>query len=116
MKGQAEVRNSYQYVGDLRGRLETTLHLAHQNMLRAQRKHKYHYGKRARPGKLNVGDEVLVLLPTNNNKLLMQWKGPYKLIERIGMNDYRVRVKGKVRTYHVNLLKEHVEGKKRERL
>ena len=32
---------------------------------------------------------MLVLLPTNNNKLLMQWKGPYKVIERIGMNDYQ---------------------------
>ena len=44
----------------------------------------------------------------------MQWKGPYKVLERIGMNDYRVRVKGKVRTYHVNLLKEYVERKEEE--
>ena len=54
---------------------------------------------------------MLVLLPTHNNKLLMQWKGPYNVIGRIGMNDYRVHVKGKVRAYHVNLLKEYVERK-----
>ena len=105
-KGHAEVRNSYQYVVDLRSRLEKTLQLAHQNLRQAQRKHKHHYDKRA--------SEVLVLLPTNNNKLLMQWKGPYKVLERIGMNDYRVRVKGKVRTYHVNLLKEYVVRKEGE--
>ena len=75
----------------------------------------HYYDQRARPRELNVEDEVLVRLPTNNNKLLMHWKGPYKMIEKIGMNDYRVRgVKGKVRTYHVNLLKEYVERKEEE--
>ena len=50
---------------------------------------------------------VLVLLPTETNKLLMQWKGPYSVEERIGSNDYRINVKGKVKTYHVNLLKRY---------
>ena len=68
-KSQPEVRNSYQCVVELRGRLEKTLQLAHQNLRQAQRKNKHHYDKRARPRKLNVGSEVLVLLPTNNNKL-----------------------------------------------
>ena len=27
---------------------------------------------------MTVGDKVLVLLPTDNNKLLLQWRGPYK--------------------------------------
>ena len=81
-KGQLEVRNSYWYVVDLRGRLEKTLQLAQQNLRQAQRKHKHYYDKQARPQELNVGDEMLVLLPTNNNKLLMQWKLPYKVIKR----------------------------------
>ena len=97
-KGQAEVSNSHQYVVDLRGRLEKTLQLVHQYLRQSQRKHKHHYNKRARPRELTVGSEVLVLLPTNNNKLLMQCKGPYKALERIGRIDYRVRVKGKVRS------------------
>ena len=113
-KSQPEVRNSYQYVFELRGRLEKTLQLAHQNLRQAQKKHKHHYDKRARPRELNVGSEVLVLLPTHNNKLLMQWKGPYKVLEKTGVNDYRVSVKGKVRTYHVNLLKEYVVRKEEE--
>ena len=35
----------------------------------------------------------------------MQWKGPYSVEERTGSNYYRINVKGKVKTYHVNLLK-----------
>ena len=38
---------------------------------------------------------MLVLLPTDHNKLLMQWKGPFEVIAVMGLNDYRVRVKGK---------------------
>ena len=61
--------------------------------------------------RLKTGDEVLVLLPTNQNKLLMQWKGPYPVTEIVGVNDYRVKVKGKNKTYHINLLKEYVSRK-----
>ena len=67
--------------------------------------------KRSRPRRLKTGDEVLVLLPTNQNKLLMQWKGPYPVTEIVGVNDYRVKVKGKNKTYHINLLKEYVSRK-----
>ena len=36
------------------------------------------------------GNKVLVMLPTNNNKLLMQWKGPYKIIQKMGDHDYKI--------------------------
>ena len=74
-------------------------------------KHKDHYDRRSRSRRLKVGDQVLVLLPTNKNKLLMQWKGPYPVTEVMGVNDYQVRMKGKVRTYHINLLKEYIARK-----
>ena len=77
----------------------------------AQGRYKHHYDKRSRPRRLKTGDEVLVLLPTNQNKLLMQWKGPYPVTEIVGVNDYRVKVKGKNKTYHINLLKEYVSRK-----
>ena len=49
---------------------------------------------------------MLVLLPTNHNRLLMQWKGPFEVSAVVGLNDYKVRVKGKERVYHANLLKK----------
>ena len=106
-----EVRNSYQYVVDLRGRIEKTLQIAHRNLREAQGRYKHHYDRRSRPRRLKVGDQVLVLLPTNQNKLLMQWKGPYPVTKVMGVNDYQVRIKGKVRTYHINLLKECIARK-----
>ena len=33
------------------------------------------------------GDKVLVLLPTDTNKLLLQWKGPYDVTRVVGPND-----------------------------
>ena len=106
-----EVKTSYQYVVDLREKLETTLEIAHQNLEKAQIRYKKYYDKKARGRKLKAGDLVLILLPTDNNKLLMQWKGPFEVKEVLGDNDYRVDVKGKVRTYHINLLKEYIQRK-----
>jgi len=48
---------------------------------------------------------VLVLLPTDHNKLLMQWKGPFEVSSEVDLNDYKVKVKGKEKVYHANLLK-----------
>ena len=39
----------------------------------------------------------------------MQWKGPFEVSAVVGLNDYQVRVKGKERVYHANLLKKYFE-------
>ena len=52
---------------------------------------------------------MLVLLPTGHNKLLMQWKGPFEVSAVVGVNDYKVRVKGKQSVYHANILKKFFE-------
>lgn len=35
------------------------------------------YDKRTRSRKFDVGDKVQILLPTESDKLLLQWQGPY---------------------------------------
>ena len=52
---------------------------------------------------------MLVLLTTDHNKLLMQWKGPFEVSAVVGLNDYKVKVKGKEGVYHANLLKKYFE-------
>ena len=52
---------------------------------------------------------MLVLLPTDHNKLLMQWKGPFEVSAVVGLNDYKGCVKGKERVYHAYLLKKYFE-------
>ena len=61
--------------------------------------------------KFDVGDKVLLLLQTESNKLLLQWKGPYVVVEIVNMMEYRVDVDGVVGTYHANMLKQYVERK-----
>ena len=48
-----------------------------------QIKQKAYYNRRARSRKFDVGDKVLLLLPTDSNKLLLHWKGPYEVDEML---------------------------------
>jgi len=55
-----------------------------------------------------VGDSVLLLLPTEHNKLTLAWRGPYKVVGKVGNMDYTVELEpGKVKTYHINMLKQY---------
>ena len=80
---EPEVKSSYQYVVDLRDRIEITLEIARQGLEKVQARSKHYYNKKARPRKLNVGERVLILLPTDGTGLLMQWKGPYVTKENL---------------------------------
>ena len=103
-----DVRTSYQYITELRERLKDTLRIACEELQKAQRHQKKYYDLKARHRELSMGDKALVLLPTDKNKLLMKWKGPYVVKERVGLNDYRIDVGGgggKTKVYHINLLK-----------
>ena len=48
-----------------------------------------------------------MLLPTDHNKLLMHWRGPFKVIERVNNMDYRVDLGSRIRLLHANLLKRY---------
>ena len=110
-----QVLSTYQYVIELRERLEQTCQLARDNLKKVQFKQKtllfIYYDKHARSRKFDVGDKVLLLLPTESNKLLIQWKGPYEVVEIVNRMDYKVDVDGVVGTYHANMLKQYVERK-----
>ncbi|XP_060070261.1 uncharacterized protein LOC132550238 [Ylistrum balloti] len=109
-----EVKTTYQYVMDLRERVEETCRLASEQLKDAKVKQKRHFNRRARQRNLKAGDKVLVLLPTKANKLLLQWRGPYDVIEKVGPSDYRVDRDGKIKVLHINLLKKYEEQKSRE--
>ena len=103
-----EVRSTYQFVIDLRDRLEQTCKLARDELGKSSARMRRYYNRGARARKFNVGDLVLLLLPTDHNKLLMQWKGPFPVIEKVGDMDYRVRIGSGVKVFHANLLKRYV--------
>ena len=87
-----EVQDTYEYVLNLRKRLEETCDLASKGLGQAKEKQKYYFDRKARLRKLETGDEVLILLPTDNNKLLMKWKGPFKVMKQVGLYNYVIEI------------------------
>ena len=104
-----ETKSTYQHVLELRERLAQTCQLAHEELRKAKITQKKYYDRKARNRKMVAGDKVLLLLPTDNQKLLMQWKGPFEVVTPTGQNDYRILINGKTRTFHANMLKKYVE-------
>ena len=102
-----EVKTSYQYVLELKERLEETMKLAQEELTKNQIRYKKHYDKKTKDRLFNEGDKVLVMLPTNNNKLLMQWKRPYEIIQKMGENGYKILVGTKEKNYHANMLNNY---------
>ena len=96
---------------ELRERLDDTMKIAQEELKRIQAKNKRPYDRGAKRRAFQVGDKVLILLPTDNNKLLLQWHGPF-VVERCGNgNNYGVEVNKRIKTYHVNMLKPYFERK-----
>ncbi|XP_069189858.1 uncharacterized protein [Procambarus clarkii] len=104
-----ETKTTYEYVIDLRNRLEETCKLARKELAKAKEYQKSRYDQKARERKFKVGDKVLLLLPTSRNKLLLQWKGPFTITECIHSLTYVVCVRGVNKKYHVNMLKRYEE-------
>lgn len=104
---QPEVKTSYQYVLDLKDRLSSTCELVRHELQKSSDRYKKNYDRKASNRSFKVGDYVLILLQTDSNKLLMQWKGPFKVVERTGISDYRIDVNGKLQLFHANLLKKY---------
>jgi len=102
-----DVKSTYQYVIDLRERLQDTCDMAHQNLLKAQVKQKKYYDGRSKERSFKPGEKVLWLLLTDENKLLMQRRGPFVVLERVNHCDYKIQLSGKVRFFHANLLKKY---------
>ncbi|XP_060062936.1 uncharacterized protein LOC132543450 [Ylistrum balloti] len=104
-----DIKTTYQYVIDLKERMEDTCQIALEHLKEAKVMQRKHFNRRAKARELKPGDKVLVLLPTKANKLLMQWKGPFEVLEKVGQFDYRINQQGKEKTFHINLLKKYLE-------
>ena len=88
--------------------MEETLEVARKELEENTRRYRKYANIGKKSKSLKVGDKVLILLPTSANKLLMNWQGPYEVTQRLNDFDYRVKVKGKEKLYHANLLRKYV--------
>ena len=100
------------YVDRVHERLEAAKDLVQENMRKAQAKQKAWYDQRARELQLQEGEQVLVMLPTRTEKLLAKWKGPFKVLKKVGKVNYEVEMpntRKKRKLFHVNMLKRWQE-------
>ena len=111
---EAEARSEYQYVVDLRERLSETWELAQKSLSETAQKYKRYYDVKSKPRKLKIGQKVLILLPSEHNKLLIQWKGPFEVVDVKRENDYLIDVNGSKRLFHINLLKQYFDREQPE--
>ena len=86
-------RLTYQYVVVLRERLEKTCKLAQDNVRKLDIKQNAFYDKCRRSRKSDVGNKVLLLLPSESDKGLLQWNGPYEVLEVLNVMNYKINVK-----------------------
>ena len=98
---------TFQYVLDLKQTLEDSAALAASAADISVNKYKSYFDLKSQTRNFSPGDEVLILLPDSTKKLLMGWRGPYKVIEKRNRVDYLIDEGGKQRLYHVNLLKKY---------
>ena len=103
----SETKSTYHYILDLRNRIDETMQNAHAELQKSSARYAKYYNQKARHREFQVGDKVLLLLPTDRNKLLLQWKGPFEVISKISSMDYRIDLNGKTKVFHINLLKKY---------
>ena len=107
-KDAEEAKTVYQYVTDLKNHIYDACQTAHDEVDEARKTQKFYHDKKALGRKFKVGDQVLLLLATTANKLTMQLKGPYEIVE-VCKNDYKIDIQGSVRLYHANMLKKYYQ-------
>jgi len=96
------------YVLEMRRRLATMQEVVQKSLKKNQSKQKQLYDTYSSKRKFQVGDKVLVLLPTPGSKLEVKWQGPYTIMKVLnnGLN-YEIdtgKTRKQHRIYHINLL------------
>ncbi|XP_042143921.1 uncharacterized protein LOC121834234 [Ixodes scapularis] len=94
---------------ELKDKLKKTCEVAHEIMAEAQTKQKRFYDRKSQARRFEPGDRVLIPLPSDHNKLTMQWKGPYEVARRKGNLNYELLVGDKRKTFHINMLQKYVD-------
>ncbi|XP_072246328.1 uncharacterized protein nfic isoform X1 [Leuresthes tenuis] len=110
-QGQEEHVNVISYDIQMREKLQKMSELAQACLADAQESQKTWYDCTARERSFNPGQKVLVMLPTNDSKLLAKWQGPFEVQRKLGPTTYQVATPGLQRSskvLHVNLLKEWI--------
>lgn len=101
-------QNIHSYVLKMREKLQQTTTIAQENLRQAQLKQKAWYDKSS-ARTFQPGEQVLLLLPTSDNKLLAKWQGPYQVKRKVGSVTYEIEIPSRhqpLQIFHINMLKK----------
>jgi len=107
---QGSKQSVLEFVLETRERLRNAIDMANEHASAERSKAKLWYDRKARLRTFEVGDKVLVLLPTPGKGLHAKYSGPYEIIKRIGSLDYVVATPDRrkmQRVCHINLLRPY---------
>ena len=103
------------FIMETRDRLKKMNEVALEIEARQKKKQKGYFDKKSKVRELELDQKVLVLLPSNSNKLLAEWKGPYRVIEKVSPVDYKIQINRRTeKIFHINMLKVFHERAKDE--
>lgn len=72
------------YLAALPNKLKTMSQLVKEKLLKAQEGQSCRYNEGMCPREFTPGQQVLLLLPNSENKLLMGWQGSFEVIQKVG--------------------------------
>ena len=101
--------NVLAYVLKMREKMEGATRGVRRHMERVQQGQQTWYDKGARERSFQPGQQVLLLLPAVENKLLAKWQGPYTVVRKLSSTTYEIEMLDKRnprQVFHINLLKE----------
>src|SRR5262249_34964140 len=85
---------------------------ATENAIKAQKKMRKWYSRKARKRTFEPGMKVLAILPKKKEPFEYKWTGPHTVISRVGNVNYWIKTQSKrkpQKLIHVNLLKKYHE-------
>ncbi|GFN89801.1 Pol polyprotein, partial [Plakobranchus ocellatus] len=102
-----ETSLQYQFFIDFHNKLKAGWQLAASVLKESADKSREHQSLNPRVKTFAVDDQVLVLLPSSNNKLSLTLQGPFNIAKKLSPVDYLVDFGHRVSPLHVNLLRKY---------
>lgn len=109
---ETQPQSVVKFILDTQEKLKKTLELASKTEKISKVKMKTYYDKNSREDPLEIGDEVLVLLPEESAGAMAQWHGPFTVLEKPTPLSYIISTPSRgrrTRRFHRNLLKRFVQ-------
>ena len=107
------VENAFQLIN----RMKKCQELAVKNMEDAKQKQKLRYNRKTVKRQFKPGEPVLMVAPSRPTKLSVQWISPGGIVQQLSDTNYVIKFsdKDKIFVYHVNMLKPHHQGDKKNK-